>query len=259
MQRHWPKFHARLVGDAERRLNPQLPADLRADGEARTFISQGPTRVRRVQPDGAAVERPPAAGNGAPAVLDRARVATPRLVPVPVVEERQRYLQIVDLDGDRVVTVIEFLSPTNKRPGTPRRAYLRKQRECLAAGVNVVEVDLTRGGRRPMIGPPPGADAVAYAANVWRAAEPDRTEYYPFGLWDPAPSLLVPLRPGDEDVVLELQPMIDLAYAEGAAFKTDHARPLDPPLSGGDAAWAAALVRGHRPAPDAAPDAPASG
>ena len=246
MQRHWPTFHMRFIAEAQERLNPQLPADLRADGEARTFVSQGATRVRRTGPDGAVIERRPGGEtDGRPAVLDRTAVAEPRLVPLPAVEERQRYLQIVDLDGERVVTVIEFLSPSNKRRGTPWRAYRRKQRECLAAGVNLVEVDLTRGGRRPMVGPPPDADAVTYAANIWRAEEPDRTEFYPLELREPLPSLLVPLRPGDDDVVLELQPMVDAAYVKGVAFKTDHARPLDPPLPPADAAWAEDVLAGR--------------
>ena len=241
MQRHWPKFHARLVADAEGRLQPQLPDDLRADGEARTFITRDGLRLRRTGPDDAIIEQPPTgagrAGAGV-AVLDPATAAKPVIVSIPPVEERQRYLQIVDINDERVVTVIEFLSPTNKRRGTPRRAYLRKQRECLAAGVNVVEIDLTRGGRRPMIGPPPDADRVTLAANVWRADAPDQTEFYPLALRDPLPNLRVPLRPADADVLLELQPMIDGAFVKGAAHKLDHARPLDPPLSADDAAWA---------------------
>ena len=38
------------------------------------------------------------------------------------------YLQITDVQsGNRVVTIIEFISPSNKRPGPGREEYLRKR------------------------------------------------------------------------------------------------------------------------------------
>ncbi len=49
--------------------------------------------------------------------------------------------------GNRVVTAIELLSPSNKLPGPDRLAYLRKGQAYLEAGVNLVEIDLVRAGR----------------------------------------------------------------------------------------------------------------
>ena len=242
MERRWAKYHTRFVAEAEARLQPQLPPDLRADGEARTFVTAGGVERRRSGPDGAVLERLAPTTGGAAKILDRAAAARPQLISIEPVEERQPYLQIVDIDGEKVVTVIEFLSPSNKAPGTGRRAYLRKQRECVAAGVNLVEIDLTRGGRRPMVGPPPHADAQAYAINVWRASRPGLAEFYPAGLREPLPSVLIPLRPSDEDVLLEVQAIVDAAYVIGAADKTNHTLPLDPPLAAADAAWAASVL-----------------
>ena len=52
--------------------------------------------------------------------------------------------------------------------------------------------------------------------------------------------LSIPLRPGrDADVPLALQPIVDRIYIEGGYDDLDYARPLRPPLSPADAAWAA--------------------
>lgn len=53
-------------------------------------------------------------------------------------------LEIVDVgSGNRVVTVIEFLSPTNKLAGPGQALYVQKQKEVLAAGASLAEIDLT--------------------------------------------------------------------------------------------------------------------
>ena len=47
---------------------------------------------------------------------------------------RQSFVQILDTaDGNRVVTVIEFLSPSNKTDTAARQSYRAKQNECLEA------------------------------------------------------------------------------------------------------------------------------
>jgi hypothetical protein len=56
----------------------------------------------------------------------------------------ETYLEIIDTaSGNKVLTAIEFLSPTNKSPGDGSELYLRKQHEYRVAGVSLVEIDLT--------------------------------------------------------------------------------------------------------------------
>jgi hypothetical protein len=43
-----------------------------------------------------------------------------------------------------LITLIEIVSPSNKRPGIDRRAYLRQQRDVLESDANLVEIDLLR-------------------------------------------------------------------------------------------------------------------
>src|SRR3974390_1168481 len=47
----------------------------------------------------------------------------------------QRFIEITDLStGGRVITVIEFVSPTNKLPGDGLAKHVQKQSECRSAG-----------------------------------------------------------------------------------------------------------------------------
>ena len=59
--------------------------------------------------------------------------------------ERVRYLEVRDREGREVVTVIELLSPSNKRAGDDRESYLAKRRELLRSPAHLVEIDLLRG------------------------------------------------------------------------------------------------------------------
>ncbi len=156
----------------------------------------------------------------------------------------QRHLEIEDADG-RLVTAIEFLSPSNKTPGDGLADYRAKQRTYLSARVNLVEIDLVRRGEfalavsRSNVPPP----LSPYMACVFRGAMPKERQIFPIGLRDPLPRLPIPLRPADREVVLDLQPLVDLCVVNGAYGPADYARPADPPLSEDDAAWAAAVLR----------------
>ena len=86
----------------------------------------------------------------------RQRGAEPTRIVAYVASEpaTESYVEIVDAQTrSRVVTCIELVSPTNKRPGQGLDVYLQKQAECRAGRVNLVEIDLTRGGRREEIFP----------------------------------------------------------------------------------------------------------
>src|SRR6478672_6403873 len=66
----------------------------------------------------------------------------------------QPYLEIVSEDGERLVTALEVLSPANKTPGDAgRTAYQQKHEEFRLGNVNVVEIDLLRGGTHTTAAP----------------------------------------------------------------------------------------------------------
>jgi hypothetical protein len=137
----------------------------------------------------------------------------------------ERFVRIVDRDG-RLITVVEFVSPTNKRqPG--RRRFKTNRRQLLASGVNFVEIDLVRAGSwRRLMSPnvcPAGAVA-PYRAIVYTprsTADGEHTGYlFPISLRHPLPDVPIPLRPGEHPVSLRLQPMLDSVYDEGRYART---------------------------------------
>jgi hypothetical protein len=112
--------------------------------------------------------------------------------------------------------------------------------------VHVVEIDLVRRGDwrallRPHACP---AEAVApYRVTIRVGGR--RTAYlYPISIRSPLPNISIPLRPQDKELKLDLQPLMERAYANGRYWRTiDYTRPPQPPLEGDDAAWAEALIR----------------
>src|SRR5262249_3796204 len=62
-------------------------------------------------------------------------------------EIRQGYLEIREVSGGRVVTVIEIVSPANKAVRSRAyQTYLHKQADVLASDANLSEIDLLRRG-----------------------------------------------------------------------------------------------------------------
>ncbi|KAM3090905.1 DUF4058 family protein [Phormidesmis sp. 146-12] len=70
----------------------------------------------------------------------------PLQVRLPMPEEiRARYLEVREVGTDVVITVIELLSPKNKRSGTGRTLYEKKRQKVLRSLSNLVEIDLLCG------------------------------------------------------------------------------------------------------------------
>ncbi|BCW95219.1 MAG: DUF4058 family protein [Fimbriimonadales bacterium] len=127
-------------------------------------------------------------------------------------EQRERYLTIVSLSNREVVTVIELLSPANKRAGSDgRREYLRKREQILQSAVHLVEIDLLlKGERLPTVEPLPAGD---YYAFVSRSECRPAVEVYYWRLNEPMPTIPVPLLPDDADALLNLQAVYEEVLA----------------------------------------------
>lgn len=130
--------------------------------------------------------------------------------PLPIPHYR---VSIRDVDKRRLVAVIEFLSPTNKR-GKGREQYLPKREKILRSTVHLVEVDLLRQGQRlPVKGRlPPGA----YFAVVSRAQERPKIKVWPINLDEPLPTIPIPLRKKKEGVSLDLQAAFTSVFDQGS-------------------------------------------
>ncbi len=167
---------------------------------------------------------------------------------VPQLDRRtESYIEIVDASsGNRVVTAIEFLSPTNKHPGPGRRKYLRKQLGVIRSGANLVEVDLTRAGKRTLAireAEVPLSHCTTYRISVWRSEPEGQYELYRAPLLRRLPPIRIPLRATDNDLVLDLQPLIDRCYAVGRYDDLDYRADPSPPLNTEDAKLADEWLR----------------
>jgi hypothetical protein len=175
------------------------------------------------------------------------------VIDLPAEPETQTYLEIRDLrSGGRVITVLEVLSPSNKKPGDAQEQYLRKQLELLEAGVSLVEIDLLRAGDWVVAVPREAvgrARRTPYRVAVRRGWQRTQVDYYPMRSTERLQTVQVPLRPTDAEAVLDLQPLLDQGYADGGYDDIDYSAEPAPPLSPTEARWAERLLRraGLRP------------
>jgi hypothetical protein len=116
-------------------------------------------------------------------------------------------------------------------------------------GVSLVEIDLVRTGEWVLAMPYEERLDATYRVVVRRAWTPRDAEYYRVSLTEKLPTILVPLRPADTDVPLDLQALIDQCYRNGGYDDIDYASAPQPPLAPPDARWASRLLRdlGLRP------------
>ncbi len=245
LERYWLDVHQRLIIYASDLLQPRLPTGLRARVQERVFVETEEGRSRTLYPDVHVVEMPTPGPSRK--VEEGIAVAQPLVVHVEHEPIRQGFIQIIESgSGGRVITLIEFLSPSNKISGDGQRLYLKKRAEAMAAGTNVVEIDLTRTGERILFVRPEGlplSHQTTYQICVWRASRPEVCEVYRAPLEEPLPAIMVPLRLEDRDVPLEIQPLIDRSYENGAYQDLDYTAEPKPPFSEHEAAWTRELLR----------------
>ncbi len=184
--------------------------------------------------------------NGAIAVLE---ADEPVIVKVTEQEIHEAYVTILDLDSaQRLVTVIELVSPTNKYTGPGREAYLAKQNEIRHSDAHLVEIDLLRTGPHVLAVYEKAArerGAYDYLACVNRAkGERHVFELYPRTLQQSLPKVKVPLAGKDRDVVLDVQAVLRQTYEDGRyRERIDYSKPCQPPLTPEQQAWANQLIK----------------
>jgi hypothetical protein len=250
LEQFWPDIHASLIIYSRDQLEEQLPPSLIARVEERVVFETEPD-PHAVYPDVKIAERRGRGNGPATAVLTKPSVAEPVIVEYDGEPATETYINILEAGPEqRLVTVIEMLSLSNKLPGEGQRQYRQKQKELRDSGVSLVEIDLLRRGERVLsIAPsriPPRA-RTTYQICVRRGWLPRRFEIYPVPLRDPLPSIRIPLREKDEDIRLDLQAILEQAYRKGRYYLTvEYARPPEPPLEMAHARWARSVIKKAR-------------
>ncbi len=238
----WPEVHHLLIGILAETLNPQLLPKYRVAIEKRVYQMNGDDALLVGIPD-VTVERSRTATKES---QSNVAVATPPSMPVTVtvpvpLELREGYLEVREVATKEVITVIEVLSPSNKRSGKGRETYEEKRREVLGTRTHLVEIDLLRGGE-PM--PVSGGNIQGnYRILVSRSARRPRADLYVFNLQDLIPTFPLPLRTEDAEPIIDLHLLLDLIYDRaGYAFAIDYSSEPLPPAATTTAEWIDTLL-----------------
>jgi Protein of unknown function (DUF4058) len=239
----WSEIHNLLIAAIFRKLNPQLRPKYKVAIEKRVYqttdedsllVGIADVAVQTVQKI-----QPPEPASVA--------VASPVVEPITVnltIPEtvKETYLEVRDVTTQEVVTVIEILSPKNKRPGEGRNAYIKKHLQILGSYTNLVEIDLLRDGKP--IQQLQNNIQTDYRILVSRAFQRPKADLYPFNLQNPIPSFPLPLREGDTEPLLEIQTLISELYDEGNYdLVIDYVQQPVPIISAENAAWVDEILK----------------
>ena len=227
----WPDFHHRFIDRLADGLADQVDPRYLVKIEEQLYVQDARESPRRAGPRADVAVKPTGLSVAAPslAVLD---APAPIHLPRPDVEY-QAYLEIRDRSSRELVTVLEWLSPTNK--GRHRDQYLRKRDQILVSTAHLVEIDLIRDGE-PMPAPDrPGCD---YSVTVSRAERRPEADFWPIGLRDRLPVIPVPLRAPDRDATFDLQDLLHRVHDAGRYASYVYEGRPQPPLRPDDETWA---------------------
>lgn len=242
LEPHWLDVHTKLVAYAADALNESLPAELIARTEERIAIESGDTSSVRAAPD---VRIFTTRASDIDAVAAGGVALAPHKLVAMTEPVTERFIEIID-QGGRLISVIEFVSPTNKM-GHGLTTFRERRDNLLAGGVAVVEIDLVRKGDWEGLLLPhrcPAELRSTYRVTTRIPSEPNAVYLQPINLRASLPPAKIPLRPIEPPAVLELQPLLERAYRNGRYARTlDYRNELTPPLPADDAPWIDAILR----------------
>jgi hypothetical protein len=244
-EQRWRDAHTRLITHFAEKLQEQLPEDLVAGAEEDVISIAEDESLAWTRPDVQIREPWTPTASGGPITATEAPLVATEPIYVFTDDEVERWVEVRDETG-RLITVIELLSPSNKREDERRKDYINKRAGFVRQGVNVVEIDLVRQGERVFSMPVKDMllrKPVPYAVSVFRASAPRQVMLYPIPLRSRLPVIRIPLRAADSDALLDLQPLINQCHARGRYHRLDYGAPLNPPLSPEDVAWVDGLLR----------------
>jgi hypothetical protein len=190
-----------------------------------------------------------------PGLVDRyrARVGTrsyvsemPLFTSIIREEYTEEFIEIRTRSDNKLVTLLEVVSPANKTTPAGRQAYLDKRREAHIQRGGIVEIDLVLQGKPTLTYSRDGLPEFDHAVSVTRATAPDRYEIYTATLQKRLPKFKLPLAPDDRDALLDLQAAFSRAYDLGGFhslidYKTPP--PPDVPIDDADKAWVNDLLK----------------
>jgi Protein of unknown function (DUF4058) len=234
----WSEFHSRMIVAIADALDDCLSRDYRVAVEKRVYLSEDGDNVLVGIPD---VSVTASQSTTQTAILEP--ITQPLNIEIPIAEEvQERFLEIREVGIGNVITIIELISPKNKCSGEGRSTYLQKRQKILISisATHLIEIDLLRGGEAfPMN----GAVTSDYRIMISRSYQRPKAQLYAFNLQQIIPNIPIPLRSGEEEPILELQPLLHKVY-DRARFELsiDYHKTCTPKLSKQNEAWLRSLI-----------------
>jgi hypothetical protein len=244
----WNDVHHSVITYIRNALQPQIRPRYIAAIEERVYLEFA---ARDIIPDVAVLRRKPPYPDKGVAVLEP-ECDAPVVLHTNIIPHTEGFIQILDREDEmRLVTVIEVLSPSNKEARSEGRSlYLRKQHELLHSAVNLVEIDLLRGGEYTLAAPLELLHAEVpngwhYLISIHAYYDPAQFYVYPRTVRERLPVIPIPLLPDDKPAKLDVQAVVAQCYVDGAyEARVDYRRDPPPPaFSEDDARWIDALLR----------------
>jgi Protein of unknown function (DUF4058) len=234
----WSEFHSRMIVAIADALSETLSLDYRVAVEKRVYLSQGEETILIGIPDVAITTTP------SPSHSSTAIATEPITIEIPLTEEiQERFLEIREIATGKVVTVIELLSPKNKRAGAGRDTYLQKRQRLMMSLTHLVEIDLLRAGEiLPMV----GGIKSDYRIVVSCSDRRPQAQLYAFNLRQEIPQIPIPLTSGST-VTLNLQSLVHQVFDRARfALAIDPLQIPPPKLSAADLAWVMELLAANQ-------------
>jgi hypothetical protein len=152
---------------------------------------------------------------------------------------QEEYLEIRQRSSQRLITLVEVVSPANRTTAEGRQVYLKQRQQAIAEGAATVEICLVLQGKPTLSYPRDGLPDFDYAVSVTRSGSPERYEIYTTTLQKRLPKFKLPLAPDDRDTLLDLQTAFSRAYDQTFRNAIDYSRPPHPdvPLSDEKRRW----------------------
>ena len=231
----WSEVYSWLIVELARSLNPLLIPKYRAAVEKRVYLDALLVGI----PDASVFQQNPETERVS--AVTTGVITKPIRVTLPLTEEiTERYLEIREVKTGKVITVVEVLSPKNKRVGEGRDKYLTKRQKVLNSATHLVEIDLLRMGNFMPMDVSIRSD---YRILVSRANLRPEAELYPFNVRDSIPQFLFPLQPPEQEPVVNLSEVLGQIYQEAALdLAIDYSQQPVPPLSESDYQWVRSLT-----------------
>ncbi len=238
----WAEVHHRLITAIADAIEPNLPLEYRVGIEKRTYLSDNSDSVLVGIPD-VSVFSQQSLNKQHSSTTTQVSAADAITVTMPMPENvTESYLEIREVETDFAITVIEILSPKNKRAGEGRKVYEINRKQVLASLTHLIEIDLLRDGKpMPILEDIPATD---YRIVVSKSDRRPQAQLYGFSVRHQIPTFPLPLQSKHTEPIVDIHTLLNAVYTRARYYLAiDYNQEPLPSLKPEDAVWADTLLR----------------